>query len=434
MVDIVGLFDSLLGASIGGVAFEVIDTSDSFGRRVQRLLFPGVDAPTYQDMGAQDEAISINGLLVGDDYVQQAAMLRRALQQPGPLTLVHPWLGNLQVVLQGPGSATIRFSDGELRLARFSATLLRYTPPGPLTADTFSALIAGVRTTIADAQNWIAATLAPAVMPLAAFGYAQSWLGSMAAGWSALVGSGSSGAAIGPACAAPIAALTVPAVTPDAAWAQSVASAVAGVPGAIVSASQPAVPSAVAPGGSVTAPVAADPADATAMLVQGVQIATGGATAPSPGPALASALQAVVVANAIAASALIAYDSVQAAEAEAQTLLKLLDAAIATAATQAQASPQLAAPVWDDLVGLKSALMADLNAAVGRLPSVVTVTTRTALPAWLIANYISGDTPSLLPGCYADIVARNKVSNPATVPAGALEVLQVQPPATAVAA
>lgn len=434
MVAIIGLYETLLGGTIAGLPFEIIDTRLEFGRRVQRLLFPGVDQPIYQDFGVLDGPITINGLLIGDDYIQQAQNLRFALRHPGPLTLVHPWYGTLQVVLHGPGAVSISLSQSHLRAARVTMTVLLYLPPAPSLADTLSGLMSQVQATITDAESWIATTLAPALLPLAAFAYAQSWVRSIAAGFASIVNGGPSGAEIGAACAAPLAALTEPATAPTTASAATLAAAIAAVPAAIAGASQPTVPSAVAPGGATMATTAADAADATAMLVQAVPIATAGAVNPSPGPALACALQAIIMANAVAASALIAYDSVQDAEAQAQTLYVELDAAIAAAATQAQMSPQLAAPVWDDLVSLKSALAADLNTVVGRLPAVVTVNTTTAVPAWIVALYVAGDTPGAMYGCYGDIIARNQVANPGVIASGALEILQVVPPATAQAA
>lgn len=425
MVEIVGLYDSLLSASIGGFPFEVLDTRDEYGRRVERFLFPGIDQPVFQDMGAQDGALSVTGMLIGDDYVQQAQNFRRVMQQPGPLTLVHPWLGNLSVVLAGPQAVTVSLSNTELRIARFTVSLFLYQPPPGTLADTFSLIGTAVTQTIDDAESWMAGVLAPAVLPLAAFAYAQSWLSSISVGIEGIMNTGPSGAAIGPVVATALGAIggATPAATP--AWAEATAANVAAIPAAMVAAAQPLVPSAVAPGGATTAPVGAAPADATAMLVLAVPIATAGAINPSPGPALAACFQAMIVANAVLASSLIAYDSVQAAQAQALVLMSALDAAIVAAATQAQTAPQLAAPVWDDLVSLKSALAADTNALVGRLPSVVDINTRRTLPAWLIAHYVAGDVPSQMYATYSDIIARNVVSNPATVPGGTLEVLQV---------
>ncbi|OYV89673.1 MAG: hypothetical protein B7Z57_11635 [Acidiphilium sp. 37-60-79] len=425
MIDIIGLYNSLLSASISGFPFEVLDTHQEFGRRIERFLFPGIDQSVFQDLGAQDNQISVTGLLIGDDYVQQAQNFRRVMQLPGPMTLVHPWLGNLQVVLAGPGAVSIALSNTELRIARFTLSLFLYQPPPVTLADTLSLIGTAIDGAVGNIENWMAGVLAPLVLPLAAFSYAQGFVRSISAGFSALVNSGASGAEIGAVATPALAALNAVPPVPGSAWAASLASAVSAIPAAIANAAQPVVPSAVAPGGAVTPAVAADPADAVAMLLQAVGIAAAHAGDPSPGPALAACLQALIVVQAVQASVLIQYQSVQQAQAQELVLMAALDAAITAAATQAQAAPQLAAPVWDDLVGVKAALAADLTILIGRLPAVVSVTTIRAHPAWLIAHYIAGDVPGAMASSYTDLIARNQVVNPAVVAPGALEVLQV---------
>jgi prophage DNA circulation protein len=425
MIDIIGLYDSLLSASISGFPFEVLDTRQEFGRRIERFLFPGIDQPVFQDFGAQDNQISVTGMLIGDDYVQQAQNFRRVLQLPGPMTLVHPWLGNLQVILAGPSAVNIELSNTTLRVARFTVTLFLYQPPPVTLADTLSLIGTAVQSAVGDVQNWMAGVLAPLVLPLAAFAYAQGFVRSISAGFAGLVNSGASGAEIGPVASGAIAAMNAVPAVPGAAWASSLASAISAIPASIVAAAQPGVPSAVAPGGASVAASAASPADAVAMLLQAVSIATAHANDPAPGPALAACLQALIVAQAVQAAALINYQSVQQAQAQELVLMGALDAVIAAAASQAQSAPQLAAPVWDDLIGLKAALAADTNALIGRLPEVVSISTIRAHPAWLIAHYIAGDMPGAMAASYADLIARNQVVNPAMVPPGTLEVLQV---------
>ncbi len=425
MINIVGLYDNLLSASLSGFPFEVIDTRQEYGRRIERFLFPGVDQPVFQDFGSQDNQISVTGMLIGDDYVQQAQNFRRVLLLPGPMTLVHPWLGNLQVVLAGPSAVNMELSNTELRIARFTVALFLYQPPPVTLADTLSLIGTAVQSAVGDVENWMAGVLAPLVLPLAAFSYTQGFVRSISAGFAGFVNSGASGAEIGAQAMPAIAAMKAVPPVPGASWASSLTAAISAIPASIVNAAQPVVPAAVAPGGTTTAAIAADPSDAVSMLLQAVAIATAHAADPAPGPALAACLQALVVVQAVQASTLIAYQSVQQAQAQEIILMAALDAAIAAAATQAQSAPQLAAPVWDDLISVKSALAADVNALIGRLPPVVSVTTIRSHPAWLIAHYVAGDSPAKMYASYQDLIARNGVKNPAMIGPGALEVLQV---------
>jgi prophage DNA circulation protein len=421
-MDIVGLYDSLMTASYAGIPFYVIDTSQDVGRRVQRFLFPGVDDPVFQDLGSDDGIIKVRGILVGDDFVQQGLALKAAFRQPGPATLIDPFNGSLKVVMAQP--ASVNFNTRELRICHFELSLYRYTPPPALSPDTLSALMLRAESTIADAQNWIAAQLAPAVLPLVAFGYAQNWISRIQTFWSATVLSGPAGTApVNAAASASIAALGVPTLAPSAGWAAASAAAIAAVPAAIAGACTPLQPSAVAPGGVTTAAAAADPLATTTLLLKAVPGATLSASDPAPGPGLATALQALILANACVAAASITYDSQQAAIAQAQALYAALDAGINAAALAAATAPATAAPVWRDLMSLKAAVAADMNTLIGRLPAVVMINVPMAIPVWLLAQYVSGDTPGDVFATYNDIVTRNGIRNPALVPPGSIEVL-----------
>uniref|UniRef100_UPI000A46C0B7 DNA circularization N-terminal domain-containing protein n=1 Tax=Mesorhizobium sp. 1M-11 TaxID=1529006 RepID=UPI000A46C0B7 len=112
-----------LPASFRGVSFFVPDTSTEPGRRVAEALFPGLDRAAYDDFGLSPAVITVDGFMVGDDYIIQARALEAAFERPGPGTLIHPWLGGMTVILEEPG--TISFSASELRVARFSASFKR---------------------------------------------------------------------------------------------------------------------------------------------------------------------------------------------------------------------------------------------------------------------------------------------------------------------
>jgi hypothetical protein len=120
------LLPGLLPGLYRGIAFHVPDTSTAPGRRVAEHLFPGVDLAGYDDMGLSPNEVTIDGMIVGDDYIAQAQALIAAFNTPGPATLVHPWLGPMNVIMLSPGD--VSFSDRELRVARFSATFTRIEP------------------------------------------------------------------------------------------------------------------------------------------------------------------------------------------------------------------------------------------------------------------------------------------------------------------
>ena len=425
MIDIEGLFSSLLTATIGGVPFNVVDSSQEIGRRTIEFLWPGIDDSGWQDIGLSDGPISLRGILIGDDYIMQMKALRAVFRSPGPWTLVHPWYGTLRV-LQAPGQRPrITLAANELRVARFEVQLREFNPAADAGLDTLTQLDAAYHALVADASNWLAAAMSPAVNVLGAFSFVQGMLSGIAQSFTAAIATTSSSGAIGAAAAPAIATLATPTTAPGAGWATATAAEMLAVPAAIAGAAAPTVPSAVAPGGTATPALPADPADAASTLLNAVPGITAAGGANAPGPALAAAMQAATVGAAVQAASGITYASQQDAERQAAVLYAALDAATAAAALAAQGDPANAAPVWRDLIALKATLAADLNSLIGRLPPVVIINIPVAMPAWVIAHYISGDTPDEVYGTYQDIIARNKVFNPALVPAGPLEVLDV---------
>ena len=97
-------------ASFRGVPFEVTSSSITGGRRVQVHEFPQRDTPFCEDLGRASRTISFEAFVTGVDYVEKMKALLEALEKPGAGTLVHPWLGQLNVVPTGQGSANFSAS------------------------------------------------------------------------------------------------------------------------------------------------------------------------------------------------------------------------------------------------------------------------------------------------------------------------------------
>lgn len=113
----------LLAASFRGIGFFVPDTSSEVGRRIAEHYFPGIDAAAFDDEGLQPERISIEGLYVGADYIEHGKALKEAFETAGEGTLIHPWCGAINVLLAEP--ASIKWSAKELRVVRFSANFVK---------------------------------------------------------------------------------------------------------------------------------------------------------------------------------------------------------------------------------------------------------------------------------------------------------------------
>lgn len=101
----------LQNASFRGVPFQVNAADVEVGRRVQVHEYPQRDMPYTEDLGRATRAFTVEAFVVGQDYIAQANALIAAAEQEGPGTLVHPWLGSMQVSMK------------ELMRVRFDASL-----------------------------------------------------------------------------------------------------------------------------------------------------------------------------------------------------------------------------------------------------------------------------------------------------------------------
>lgn len=127
--------DELLPASFRGAAFQVRSHAVQGGRRGVVHQFAGSDLPVTEDLGAEARTYEIEAYVVGDGYMSaRDALWSAVFETSGPGTLVHPYLGRLDVqALSGctmhetmaeGGIATfhLRFAEsGALRTARASA-------------------------------------------------------------------------------------------------------------------------------------------------------------------------------------------------------------------------------------------------------------------------------------------------------------------------
>ena len=113
----------LVEGSYRGITFHAPTSATRPGRRIAEVLLPGVDDAAYDDNGRAPQEVSIEGLIVGDDYLARAAALEAAFETPGPAMLTHPFRGPMLVILAEP--AYVNYSEQELRVLRFSARFKR---------------------------------------------------------------------------------------------------------------------------------------------------------------------------------------------------------------------------------------------------------------------------------------------------------------------
>jgi hypothetical protein len=88
-------------ASFRGVPFGVDEANGEGGRRWVHFEYPGRDLPFSEDLGRQARRYAIRGYTLGDDYMGARDRLLAALEAGGPGKLVHPYLGELNVCVDG---------------------------------------------------------------------------------------------------------------------------------------------------------------------------------------------------------------------------------------------------------------------------------------------------------------------------------------------
>ena len=89
---------ALLPASFGDALFHVETGSQASGRRIALHEYPKQDTPFAEDMGRRARRWNITGYNVGPDYLDYRDALIAVCESEGPFTLVHPSLGEMQVV------------------------------------------------------------------------------------------------------------------------------------------------------------------------------------------------------------------------------------------------------------------------------------------------------------------------------------------------
>lgn len=109
--------DELRPASFRGVPFFVSGVDGDHGRRLATHEYPSRDDPYLEDMGRRARERTVEGYILEPDHIQKSKDLIDACERAGPGTLVHPWLGEMQVVCT---SCRQSFSAADGGMCRFS--------------------------------------------------------------------------------------------------------------------------------------------------------------------------------------------------------------------------------------------------------------------------------------------------------------------------
>lgn len=418
------LLPGLKPGAFRGIPFFIPDISHAVGRRIVLTWFPGKDAPAADDLGRSDGRITVRGLVLGDDYVARALALQGAFQQAGPGTLLHPWLGEMRVVVPEDG-AQISFRSTELRMVSVDVTFMPVPQGVAFAGSSLSALLSSASGLLSAASAFGTSALSGLAVAVGTWSSAMTTALGMGTVVSSLVAASSASASLELRIEASQATLsTATTAGAGATSAVAVAAALTALATPVADAAIGTPTAAIGVGGTASAPVAALTARAgTTLLLQMVDAmrATAALGAPAAGVRLTAQLATLSEAARVAAE--IDHESRQ----EAQSWHDALDAALDTAAddvaTMAESMPAEVAPLWGAVAELRGALARDLNEIIGRLPAVRQVTPAGTVSAWIIATALKGDDPSAIVPMLDDIVARNRLRQPGAVPPEPLEIL-----------
>lgn len=109
--------DDYRTGSFRGAPFRTVSHEGSGGRRAVIHEYPGRDDPTSEDMGRLSRRFALELFVAGRDYFGDRDALIAALEIKGPGLLVHPYLGQHNVVVL---SYSVAESTDEGGIARFS--------------------------------------------------------------------------------------------------------------------------------------------------------------------------------------------------------------------------------------------------------------------------------------------------------------------------
>lgn len=398
---------NLRPGALRGLLFYVQKSEDVAVRRWVTHEFPGRDEPWHEDLGKKTRSFQIEGLIIGADVVLQARAFSRAAADPDVATLLHPWLGAMQVVVQ---DCRISFDVNEARVARISLRVEKAgTKPAPVIGtDGLGSVLAEADELLTTAQETFAQyRYLRAMADFAIANFKASVEGIAGAIESALSNTGLGGSAAGSVAA--LASLNDAALVSD-----------SGVPLALATAAREVSAQA---GGRAALTRGADAAPIPAFEALGA-LASKPLVPAAASPAITPARQQLAAANealGVMAWAMFAAEFARAAAAvpwasrdEAMAARDRVSDALAAAADAVAALGWDA--VWQRLVALRAAVAADLAQRAAPLPRIKRVELPGVMPSTLIAYQLDGDSLSDVFGRAAALAARNRVRHPGFVP------------------
>lgn len=133
--------DELRPASFRGVPFATRSAGGITGRRMVLHEFPKRDEVATEDMGRAPRKFTLSAYVLGDDYMAARNALIVAIETRGPGLLVHPYFGELTVVINGEASWEETTRDGGMATFQLPFAIAEEVRFPSATDDTREALV-----------------------------------------------------------------------------------------------------------------------------------------------------------------------------------------------------------------------------------------------------------------------------------------------------
>ena len=414
--------NGLLQASFRGIPFYIqYDIDHEAGRRMQTTIFPGIDPDADDDFGKHNGEISVRGFLIGDTYISQEKRLRKAFETAGPGTLVHPWLGEMLVILIQP--AQFSFSEKELRVCRFEFTCKRSFDGLSLLPSSLSGLISAILNVVSSAQNLFSAVLSIRELPLGAWAAGRDYAHNSVVILQSHA-TGSKGSAIFES------ALEKPLKTFETALAnetttegiKDLSQSYSAIPGILAESALTPPKAAIGLGPSGTTPVSPGEEVGAQVLKQTILTVTESVSAVETEQSAQSTFEISCLAAIAGLTTEMNYETRQQAKAALDDLIILIDKARSRLIILSATYPAAAAEALTALEQLRAAVSIDMNEIIGRLPVLDDVTIKAPVSSFILANHFYGDDVTRIVTGQQDLVNRNRPKYPGSM-ADMIEVL-----------
>lgn len=390
--------------SFRGVPFQVRGAGQDAGRRVALHEYPQRDLPYAEDLGRKKREFTLEAYVVGPTVAAQRDALIAAIEQPGPGALMHPYRGGIQVVVtacritettDAGGLATFSIAFAEAGTNAHPATLV----------DTASRVVDRAAAARAAVSAAFSGAFDVAGQPAFVAAAASGWLDRALADIEGLTRS------IGGLDLDLLAEFTL-----DGQRAASALAGLLGAPGDLASRIQGRIQAVLSLPAS---PLPASPLAALRGLRRLFHFGQDGMATGYSAPAVATTpARQAQIANEAAMTALMRQTAVAtAAEASArcefasfEDATELRESLAAALETESETADDT---VYQALMDLRAAVVADITARGADLARIVIVRQRGTLPVLVVAHRLYGDATRA-----EEIVARNVICHPGFVPGG----------------